>query len=128
MHKSFFLKLWGLTFVIGGLIYILATMGYFANYLSFVWTSLVFLFLTTVSVYFIMLRAMDMKDHTNFVAAFGASFGLKSLASLAFICYYIFIAPIADKHFVYPFFAMYFAFTGMLVWHLFQMSRQKPLP
>jgi hypothetical protein len=128
MHKPFILKALGLTLVLAGIIYILSMGNLFDGYRSFIWTSLAFLSVTTLAVYFIMLTALGMKEHKNFVTAFAAAFGLKSLASLVYLCYFIFYAPIADHHFVFPFFAMYFAYTGLLVWHLFQISRIRPLP
>jgi hypothetical protein len=75
-----------------------------------------------------MERAMAMKAHSNFVAAFGTGFAIKSFASLAFISYFIFFQPIKDSNFIFPFFFMYFAYTGLLVWDIWQTSRRKPLP
>jgi hypothetical protein len=128
MSKSFLTKLFGLTVIIAAIIYGLRVNDFFDDYRGFVWTSLIFLSLTTVAVYFIMLRAMAMKAHSNFVVAFGTGFAIKSLASLAFLCYYIYIKPIPNHNFVFPFFIMYFAYTGLLVWDLWQQSKRKPLP
>jgi F0F1-type ATP synthase assembly protein I len=128
MDKGFALKLFGLTLILAALIYLLGLIHLFEGFQSFVWGSLIFLTTTTVVVYFIMQRAMAMKNHSNFVMAFGAGFGIKSLASLIFLCYFIVVAPIADHNFVLPFFAMYFAYTGLLVWDLWQYSKKKPLP
>lgn len=128
MNKVFFFKLSGLTLVLAGLIYLLSTLHIFDNYLSFVWLSLGFLTITTIVVYLIMLRAMAMKQHSNFVVAFGTGFAIKSFLSLAFLCYFIFFKPIADHNFVFPFFFMYFAYTALLVWDIWQISKIKPLP
>lgn len=128
MHNKFLIQLFGLTFVIAALLYALKEYGFFVNYPSFVWYSLIFLTLTTIVVYFIMQRAMSMKEHSNFVAAFGMGFAIKSFASLAFICYFIFFKPIKDSNFIFPFFFMYFAYTGLLVWDIWQSSRGKKLP
>jgi len=128
MQTKFLSKLAALTLILAVVISILISHEFFLGYESFVWTSLVFLTIVTVIVYFIMVRAMAMKEHNNFVAAFATGFGIKSLASLAFICYYIFFQPIADHYFVFPFFFLYFAYTGLLVWDIWQESRQKPLP
>ena len=128
MNKGFLYKLIGLTLILAGVIYLLQTQHVFDAFQSFVWISLGFLTLTTIVVYFIMLRAMAMKEHSNFVVAFGTGFAIKSFASLAFLCYFIFYKPIADHNFVLPFFLMYFAYTGLLVWDLWQQSKQKPLP
>ena len=128
MKKQFLYLLTGLTLVLAGAIFILNTLHVFDGFTSFVWTSLVFLFLTTVLVYFIMLRAMAMKEHSNFVIAFGTGFAIKSFASLIFLCYFIFFKPITNHYFIAPFFAMYFAYTALLVWDLWQESKKKPLP
>ena len=128
MVKTFLYKLIGLTLVLAALIFLLNTQHLFDAFLPFVWMSLVFLTLTTILVYLIMHRAMTMKEHSNFVVAFGTGFAIKSFASLAFLCYFIFYKPIADHHFVFPFFFMYFAYTGLLVWDLWQYSKRKPLP
>ena len=128
MNKGFLYKLIGLTLILAGVIYLLQTQHVFDAFQSFVWISLGFLTLTTIVVYFIMLRAMAMKEHSNFVVAFGTGFAIKSFASLAFLCYFIFYKPIADHNFVLPFFLMYFAYTALLVWDLWQQSKQKPLP
>ena len=128
MDKGFLYKLAGLTVALGGFIFALSTIGYFSSYRSFVWLSLAFLCLISVLVYMIMQRALSMKEHANFVVAFSTGFGIKSLASLAFISYFIFIKPISNTHFIFPFFFMYFAYTGLLVWDIWQTSRRKPLP
>ena len=128
MNKGFLYKLIGLTLILAGVIYLVQTQHVFDAFQSFVWISLGFLTLTTIVVYFIMLRAMAMKEHSNFVVAFGTGFAIKSFASLAFLCYFIFYKPIADHNFVLPFFLMYFAYTGLLVWDLWQQSKRKPLP
>lgn len=128
MNKSFLIKLSVLTLVLAAAIYILDTQHVFEGFGSFVWTSLVFLVVITILVYLIMLRAMAMKEHNNFVVAFGTGFMIKAFASLAFISYFIFYRPIANHNFVFPFFVMYFAYTGLLVWDIWQMSQQKPLP
>src|SRR5665213_629257 len=128
MHNKFLTKLLGLTLIIAVIISVLIANDFFATYQSFVWISLIFLTLTTILVYFIMARAMAMKEHANFVVAFGTGFAIKSLLSLAFICYFIFVRPIADHHFVFPFFIMYFTYTGLLVRDLWQKSKRKPLP
>lgn len=128
MQNGFLYRLIGLTLVLAGLIFILQTLHVFAGFESFVWSSLVFLTLITILVYFIMLRAMAMKAHSNFVAAFGTGFAIKTAASLGFICYFIFFKPIKDSNFIFPFFFMYFAYTGLLVWDIWQTSKRKPLP
>jgi hypothetical protein len=128
MQNGFLFRLLGLTLVLAGIIFICQTLHIFAGFEAFVWVSLVFLTLITILVYFIMLRAMAMKAHSNFVAAFGTGFAIKSLASLAFICYFIFFKPIKDSNFIFPFFFMYFAYTGLLVWDIWQTSKRKPLP
>jgi hypothetical protein len=127
-HVPFLSELFGLTLVLAVLIRVLISWDFFATYQPFVWASLVFLALTTIGVYFIMLRAMAMQTHTNFVIAFGTGFAIKSFASLAFICYFIFFRPIADHRFVFPFFIMYFAYTALLIWDIWQSSKRKPLP
>jgi hypothetical protein len=128
MNKGFLYKLLGLTLILTGIIFFCDTLHLFEAYQSFVWQSLIFLTLTTILVHYIMLRAMAMKEHSNFVVAFGTGFAIKSFASLAFLCYFIFYRPIADHSFVLPFFFMYFAYTGILVWDLWQQSKRKPLP
>ena len=128
MQNDFLFRLLGLTLVLAGIIFICQTFHIFAGFETFVWVSLVFLTLITILVYFIMLRAMAMKAHSNFVAAFGTGFAIKSVASLAFICYFIFFQPIKDSNFIFPFFFMYFAYTGLLVWDIWQTSKRKPLP
>ena len=128
MKRSFLYQFTGLTIILAGLIFILNTMNVFDGFSSFVWISLVFLFFTSVLVYFIMLRAMAMKEHSNFVIAFGTGFSIKSFASLVFLCYFIFVQPITNHYFIAPFFVMYFAYTGLLVWDLWQESKKKPLP
>jgi hypothetical protein len=127
MNTSFIIKLSVLTLVLASAIFILDTQHVFAGYQSFVWTSLVFLVVITVLVYLIMLRAMAMKEHNNFVVAFGTGFVIKAFASLAFISYFIFYRHIT-QYVVLPFFVMYFAYTALLVWDIWQMSQQKPLP
>lgn len=128
MHKGFIYQLVALTLILAGVIFILDRVHLFDGFQSFVWVSLVFLTITTILVYFIMQRAMAMKAHANFVIAFGTGFAIKSLASLAFICYFIFIQPIRDSNFIFPFFFMYFAYTGLLVWDIWQSTKAKPLP
>jgi hypothetical protein len=128
MNRNFLIKLFILTLLLSASILILDMLHVFDGFQSFVWISLVFLVVITIVVYLIMLRAMAMKAHTNFVAAFATGFGIKSLASLAFISYFIFFRPIANHNFVIPFFVMYFTYTGLLVWDIWQISQQKPLP
>ncbi len=128
MHKGFIYQLVALTLILAGVIFILDRVHLFDGFQSFVWVSLVFLTITTILVYCIMQRAMAMKAHANFVIAFGTGFAIKSLASLAFICYFIFIQPIRDSNFIFPFFFMYFAYTGLLVWDIWQSTKAKPLP
>ena len=128
MNSSFFLKTLGLTFILAAVIYFCKSLHLFDDFGSFVWISLAFLSLTTLAVHMIVQQAMAMKAHYDFLVWFGVAFALKSLGSLVFLCYFIFICPIADRYFILPFFLMYFMFTGLLVWHIWQESRQKPLP
>jgi hypothetical protein len=128
MHNSFLIKLAVLTLVLAGVIFGCDLLHVFDAFQSFVWLSLVFLFIITILVYLIMWRAMAMKEHASFVVAFGTGFAIKSFASLAFISYFIFFKPIANHNFVFPFFVMYFAYTAILVWDIWQMSQRKPLP
>ena len=128
MYKNFLIKLLVITAILTLSTYILCHRDFFYGYQSFVWTSLAFLAIVTIIVYVIMMRAMTMKEHSNFVIAFGTGFAIKSFASLAFICYFIFFQPIVNKNFVFPFFIMYFIYTGLLVSDIWTMSRKKPLP
>ena len=128
MLGNFFIKLSILTLIAAGTIWLFISQGFFAGYQSFVWMSLGFLTIITAIVYLMMERALAMKGHTYFMAAFGAAFAIKSLLSLAFISYFIFFQPIVDKNFVIPFFVMYFLYTGVLVSHIWTVTRRKPLP
>jgi hypothetical protein len=128
MFKNFALKLVLLTVTLALIIWILQTREFFAGYQSFVWISLVFLSFVTVGTYVIMDRALEMKGHTYFMIAFAAGFGIKSLASLMFLSYFIFFQPIVNKFFILPFFFMYFIYTGLMVSSSWQASRKKPLP
>jgi hypothetical protein len=128
MNSGFLFKLLGLTLSIIGLILICNALHLTDGFVAFVWSSLIFMNIITVLVYLIMLRALAMKAHSNFVAAFGTGFAIKSVASLGFICYFIFFQPIKDTNFIFPFFFMYFAYTGLLVWDIWQASKKKPLP
>ena len=127
MYKNFYIKLLTLTLILALTIYILCNRTFFTGYQSFVWISLAFLALVTLAVHVIMMRALAMKEHTNFLIAFGTGFAIKSFASLAFISYFIFFQPIVNKTFIYPFFIMYFMYTGLLISHIWQISK-KPLP
>ena len=128
MNNGFLIKLGVLTAILALSIFILCQRGFFMGYQSFVWTSLVFLSLITLVIHLIMMRALAMKGHTNFVIAFGTGFAIKSFASLAFICYFIFFQPIVSRNFIFPFFAMYFIYTGLLVSQIWQQSKKNPLP
>ncbi|MCW3127323.1 MAG: hypothetical protein JWO03_2981 [Bacteroidetes bacterium] len=128
MYKNFFLKLLTLTIIAALSVWILQERSFFVGYLSFVWISLAFLTCVTFAVYLIMMRALAMKAHTNFIIAFGTAFAIKSFASLAFLSYFIFFQPIVNKNFIFPFFAMYFLYTGLLVSHIWLISKKKPLP
>lgn len=128
MMKGFFVKLVILTLFSAGVLYALDSQGFFTTYESFVWISLAFMFGVTTLVYLIFLRALAIKDHSSFMMAFGSAFAIKSFASLAFVSYFIFFRPIEDKYFILPFFGLYFAYTGLLVFHLWQITKRKPLP
>ncbi len=82
---------------------------------AFCWWSLLYFFLLMPMLFLLMQRGLAMKGHSHFMQFFGAMFGLKVFASLLFVGYFIFVAPIADKNFVFPFFMMYFLFTGVLL-------------
>lgn len=126
--KGFFVKLVILTLFSAGVLYALDSQGFFTTYESFVWISLAFMFGVTTLVYLIFLRALAIEDHSSFMMAFGSAFAIKSFASLAFVSYFIFFRPIEDKYFILPFFGLYFAYTGLLVFHLWQITKRKPLP
>ncbi len=126
--KGFFVKLVILTVFSAGVLYALDSQGFFAAYESFVWISLAFMLGVTALVYLIFLRALAIKDHSSFMMAFGSAFAIKSFASLAFVSYFIFFRPIEDKYFILPFFGLYFAYTGLLVLHLWQITKRRPLP
>ena len=128
MQRSFYLNLLGLTAILAGIFYFIQGLDFFKGFLNFVWISIAFLVLSTVVTYYFMMRAMAMKEHKNFLVAFSAGFGLKALAAIIFLCYFIFIDRISDVHFILPFFFMYFAYTGILVWQVWQQSKKKPLP
>lgn len=128
MKSAFIFKLLGLSAVLAVLIFVFNSLHVFAGFESFAWASLVFMTGITILMYFIMHRAMAMKGHNNFLAAFTMGFAIKSLASLAFICYFIYIKPIANTYFILPFFIMYFIYTGMVVWDIWQSAKNNPLP
>jgi hypothetical protein len=128
MHRSFYLSLLGLTTILAGGIFLVQGLPFFQGFKNFMWISLAFLALSTLVTYYFMIRAMAMKGHKNFVTAFGIGFALKSLGALAFLCYFIYIDHIPDNHFILPFFFMYFTYTAMLVWQVWQQSKAHPLP
>jgi hypothetical protein len=123
MLRSFLLQLFGLSLLIAGILFYVVKTPYFEAFATFSWVSLVFLMCSTLLVYLILLRAMKMKSHSSFVSAFGVAFATKSLGSMIFLCYFIFVKPIGDNHFIVPFFAMYFAYTGLLMWQVWKQSK-----
>lgn len=82
---------------------------------DFVWYSLFFLAVLTLVSFSLLLRGLAMKGNEYFMQYFGAMFGLKIFSALIFVCFFIYIQPIANKKFVLPFFVLYFLFTGLLV-------------
>ena len=124
MLRNFLVKLIGLTVVLTSINFFLLPYAFFEHFRGFVWLSLGFLAVSTLLVYLIIARAMTMQSHSNFVAAFGTAFGMKAFGALLFISYFIFIQPIADHNFIFPFFAYYFIYTGLLMWQVWVEQRK----
>ena len=118
MFRSFLFKLLGLTAVLAGGNFFILPHAFFEQFRGFVWLSLGFLALSTLVVYLIIARAMTMQSQRNFVAAFGTAFAFKAFGALVFLAYFIFINPISDHNFIFPFFAYYFIYTGLLMWQV----------
>ncbi|MCS6819867.1 MAG: hypothetical protein RMJ53_00760 [Chitinophagales bacterium] len=113
----FFLKLTAVAIIAFTLTTILIKQLNFNNkvYLPFCLISLVFLYILTGTAYLLLKKGLKMKGHSHFVQYFGAMMGLKILASLGFMSYFIFLQPVAGKMEVLYFFMIYFLFNGLLV-------------
>ncbi len=116
MFRRFFLKIGILTSLAAMVIYVLQSQtALLYGFDDFVWYSLFFLAVLTLVSFSLLLRGLAMKGNEYFMQYFGAMFGLKIFSALIFVCYFIYIQPIANKKFVLPFFVLYFLFTGLLV-------------
>lgn len=116
MFKRFFLKIGILTSLAAMIIYVLQSQtALLHGFDDFVWYSLFFLAVLTLVSFSLLLRGLAMKGNEYFMQYFGAMFGLKIFSALIFVCFFIYIQPIANKKFVLPFFVLYFLFTGLLV-------------
>lgn len=113
--KAFFLKLGGVAAVLAGVIYLLAMGSTLNGFLSFTWWAWAFLTVLTVLVYGILHYSFAMKSNSHFMATFGVAMATKFFCSLIFLSYFIFIDPIANTNFIFPFFVMYFVYTGLLI-------------
>ncbi len=96
-----------------------------ADFVNFSWLSLLFLVAVTLVSYYLLQIGLKLKGHAQFMQYFGAMFGFKIFASLLFVCYFIFVEPIANNKFVLLFFALYGVFTGVLVSEAWQILKQK---
>jgi hypothetical protein len=116
LFKRFFLKIGILTSLAAMIIYVLQSQtALLHGFDDFVWYSLFFLAVLTLVSFSLLLRGLAMKGNEYFMQYFGAMFGLKIFSALIFVCFFIYIQPIANKKFVLPFFVLYFLFTGLLV-------------
>jgi drug/metabolite transporter (DMT)-like permease len=95
------------------------------NFESFTWLSLAFLSVVTFAAYMLLNRAVGMKSQAHFTSFFGAALAIKVFLSLLFLCYFIYVEPIGDKHFIFPFFIMYFLFTGVLMTQFYTPRNRK---
>ncbi|MFN8310939.1 MAG: hypothetical protein U0T73_13335 [Chitinophagales bacterium] len=116
--KSFLLKLSGVTLIAAGGIFCAAKAAWLNGFESFSYTALVFLFLLTLLIYTILKMGFTIKDNSRFMAVFAVAIATKFLVSLLFLSYFIFIKPITNTNFIFPFFALYFLFTALLVWEI----------
>jgi hypothetical protein len=112
-----FLIRWGLvTMLLAVMGYLVLPNSFFDGFRDFTVQSWGFLALLSLVVFFIFDRAMRMQGHSYFMSAFGVGFSVKFFGALAFIGYYIISHPNHGKNFVFPFFGMYFLYTGILIW------------
>lgn len=122
----FFVKLLLLTALCAALIFLLQSQTpYIADFADFSWLSLMFLVAVTLVSFYLLQVGLKLKGHSQFVQYFGAMFGFKVFASLLFMCYFIYIEPIQNNHFVLLFFALYGLFTGLLVSEAWQILKEK---
>jgi hypothetical protein len=69
----------------------------------------------TLAVHFLFSYAIKAKEQIQFLTAFSIGLGGKILASLAFLCYQIFVIHQLSKTQVLIYFAMYFSYTAALL-------------
>ncbi|HRP39543.1 MAG: hypothetical protein KF706_03240 [Chitinophagales bacterium] len=122
----FFVKLLVLSLLCAVAIYLLETKTQFiTDFINFSWLSLMFLIAVTLVSFYLLQIGLQLKGHSQFMQYFGAMFGFKVFASLLFVCYFIFVEPITNKHFALVFFALYGLFTGLLVSEAWQILKEK---
>ena len=91
----------------------------------FTWYSLVFMSVLTLFSFALLQRGLSIKGHAFFMQYFGAMFAIKVFAALLFVCWFIYVEPIGNKQFVFPFFMLYLLFTGLLVVEAMRILKRK---
>lgn len=124
----FVIKLGIVSLLAAVVIYLLQTQTQLINdFADFSWYSLMFLFVVSAISFYLLQTGLRIKGHAQFMQYFGAMFGFKVFASLIFVCYFIYVKPIENNHFVLVFFALYGLFTGLLVSEAWQILKEKKL-
>lgn len=122
--RAFIKKLAILATILAVVLFFVTDTTYFQDFLIFTWVSWVFLTVLTAVVFFIYYQGMKMEDQSRFMGIFGVSIALKFFGSLVFLAYFIFIDPIRDHNFIMPFFAMYFLYSGLMMWEVWSNNKQ----
>ena len=118
--KSFLFRLSSMALGIAGGFYFLMKAGLLNGFTTFSWLSLGYLYVVTILGYALIKYSMRIQDNSRFMSAFAVAMLTKFMLAFIFLCYFIFIAPITNTNFIFPFFAIYFLFTGVLVWDALQ--------
>lgn len=124
MH--FFIKLFAVSVLAAAVIFLLQTgTNLLADFVLFSWYSLFFLMAITLISFYLLQIGLKLKGHTQFMQYFGAMFGFKVFSSLLFVCYFIYVEPVANKKFVLVFFILYAMFTALLVSEAWKILKRK---
>lgn len=124
----FVIKLGIVSLLAAVVIYLLQTQTQLINdFADFSWYSLMFLLVVSAISFYLLQTGLRIKGHAQFMQYFAAMFGFKVFASLIFVCYFIYVEPIENNHFVLVFFGLYGLFTGLLVSEAWQILKEKKL-
>ncbi|HHH50687.1 MAG TPA: hypothetical protein ENK52_06890 [Saprospiraceae bacterium] len=124
--RSFFQQLGLISLGTALLLFLLHRLPGFDTYQEFSWISLIIFILLSILMYFMGIRTAVSKDRNAFTRTVLGITGGKMFLAIVMVVMYVEIRQPISRHFLLPFFIVYFVYTIYETYFMMNLSHVKP--